>query len=82
MCTYGVRSRRLHCIYQGIPNVRAYVTRGSAESLRIFSGWELPTAPELEKKVRATLDAARAGDASKFMAGADAPMTKLAATSH
>ena len=67
---------------QGIPNVRAYVTHGSSESLRVFSGWELPTAAELEQKVRATLDAARAGDASKFMSGgADAPMTKIAAAS-
>ena len=45
----------------GIPSVRAF-TGGDAVARAVFSGWELPTADQLEARVLAVLDSiSRAG---------------------
>lgn len=34
-------AQQLDILSEGIPNVRAFVTKGSSETARVFSGWEV-----------------------------------------
>ena len=45
-------ARRLRVLDEGVPNVRAWARRDAPQGGdRVFSGWEMPTQAELERRV-------------------------------
>jgi thiol-disulfide isomerase/thioredoxin len=48
-------AQRLQILEEGVPNVRAYVRAGDAAGARVFSGWQVPPAAELEAALLAAL---------------------------
>jgi thiol-disulfide isomerase/thioredoxin len=48
-------AQRLEILEEGVPNVRAYVRAGDAAGARVFSGWQVPPAAELEAALLAAL---------------------------
>lgn len=53
-------AQQLDILSEGIPNVRAFVTPGSSESVRVFSGWEV-SARSATRRVRMCPNATAAG---------------------
>ena len=71
-------ARRLDVLEEGVPNVRAWARRdGPATGDRVFAGWELPTAEQLQERVAAALAAAvRAQRPLRRAALGAAPLTR------
>jgi thiol-disulfide isomerase/thioredoxin len=44
-------AQRLDVLAEGVPNVRAFTSLGSQHGVRIFSGWKVPSAEELQQSL-------------------------------